>query len=330
MVRWNAKHLDRPIRLEKAPRAVNRMLAVQRVISGTHTIRRAAKMAGVMPQTVDRWVARYLERGPEALRDGPGGLRDRPRQATVPEDGLATMAREADALCRQGRLTPKNLLAAIAKKTGYTYTQGHANTTLRSLGYSKSDRRLERPWARAGEQKASARLAGDRPTKSEIRELAAASEKRRNARCKRELTAVHMLVTGNALPIAASITGVGERAIIRWTWAFLELGLGGILSHPKLGDAPIIKPEQIGKEAEALLREGALMPDSLRGRVKARHGVELVHVHAILHALGYARPKARFIKLWDKKPGPKGGAQSMRRKAQRAGNKAQRARRKAR
>lgn len=302
------KELKSHIKKERSPMAKVRMRAIMAVWSGS-TLRDAGAACGTRGTTVGAWVRRFE-------REGPAGLRDRPKQSKGMAVGADIISAVVDALYKGGRLTPRNLRDGITKRTGHAYDIMHATTMLHTLGYSRSKRLFERSWVRIGEGVVSARHEGDSPTREQIAEIMAAAGKEQNLGCSAELVAIHTLLTGRPLGTAARMAGVSETAAARWTWAFLEHGLDGLLAHPKRGNAPIVRPDRIMREAEALLKDNNLTPGALRDRVKARHGLEMVHAHAILYSLGYERPKARFAALWDKEPGrkPKGRAKKARRK----------------
>ncbi len=90
---------------------------------------------GISVQTLNNWLRRFE-------RDGMDGLRRVEGQGRRPDVPLKKFGSCCRILCRRGRLTVKQLISYVRRKSGKMYSESHAKRRMRALGYRWKATRL--------------------------------------------------------------------------------------------------------------------------------------------------------------------------------------------
>ena len=122
--------LNSAIRTEKDLKVRTRLMAVRAVLELGHSTENMAAVFDVTARCIRKWVERFD-------RDGPNGLRDKPksgRPRAVPAGEIRQAAAE---LHQKTSLTPKRLHEKIIGWTGVRYAVSYVRKILCALGFSK-------------------------------------------------------------------------------------------------------------------------------------------------------------------------------------------------
>ena len=122
--------LNSALHTEKDQKVRIRLMAVRAVLELGHTTESIAEVFNVTPRCVRQWVARFN-------RDGPEGLRDRPKSGRPRAVPTGTIRREAACMYADSKLTPKRLRDRIIEIAGIRYTVSYVRKVLDSLGFSR-------------------------------------------------------------------------------------------------------------------------------------------------------------------------------------------------
>ena len=107
-----------------------RMMAVRAVREHGQPIGTASKIFDVTPRCIRQWLQRFD-------RDGPDGLRDRPRPGRPPAVMTGRISGTAMSLYGEAGLIPKKLASRIREACGVAYSVAHVRHLLRSTGFSR-------------------------------------------------------------------------------------------------------------------------------------------------------------------------------------------------
>ena len=122
--------LNSAIRTEKDLKVRTRLMAVRAVLELGHSTETMAAVFDVTARCIRRWVERFNRDGPEGLRDKPKSGRPR----AVPAYDIRQAAAE---LHQKTSLTPKRLREKIMGLTGVRYAVSYVRKMLCTLGFSK-------------------------------------------------------------------------------------------------------------------------------------------------------------------------------------------------
>lgn len=107
-----------------------RMMAVRAVREHGQPIEMASKIFDVTPRCIRQWLQRFD-------RDGPDGLRDKPRPGRPPAVMIYRISEIAMSLYGEAGLIPKKLASRIREECGVAYSVAHVRHLLRSAGFSR-------------------------------------------------------------------------------------------------------------------------------------------------------------------------------------------------